>query len=147
LLLRNLDQLEDILTDVVDTGARQVNFVEFQTSKLKEIRANARRQAVKAAREKAELYCNAAGAKLGPVIYIEDVNPDNLFDVKRGQSISKGMSLGISHEVREDTAPAKLKLMTKGQFMLLTLRRFTIIQGNTIKNPRRPVFLTGDFSR
>jgi uncharacterized protein YggE len=105
LLLRNLDQLENILTDVVDIGARQVNFVQFQTSKLKEIRANARRQAVKAAREKAELYCNAAGAKLGPVIYIKDVNPDKLLDLKWGQRFNRGMKLGIEHGASELAAP------------------------------------------
>lgn len=46
--------------------------------RLKEVRAQARQQAVQAAREKAEIYCVAAGITLGPVIHIEDVNPDQL---------------------------------------------------------------------
>ena len=77
-LLRKLDQMEDLLSGIVDAGANEIESVEFQTTKLKELRADARRQAISAAREKAENYCNAAGVTLGKVIHIEDVNPDNL---------------------------------------------------------------------
>jgi hypothetical protein len=77
-LLRKLDQMEDLLSGIVDAGANEIESVEFQTTKLKELRADARRQAIGAAREKAENYCNAAGVTLGKVIHIEDVNPDNL---------------------------------------------------------------------
>jgi uncharacterized protein YggE len=52
--------------------------VDMQTTQLKEVRARARRQAVLAAREKAELYCSAANVKLGAVLHIEDVNPNTL---------------------------------------------------------------------
>src|SRR5262249_46111946 len=49
---------------------------EFRTARLKEHRAEARRRAVAAAREKAENYCRAAGISLGPVVNLEDVNPE-----------------------------------------------------------------------
>ncbi|MCP5051496.1 MAG: SIMPL domain-containing protein [bacterium] len=77
-LLRDLDRIEEILTGVTDAGANEINQVDYQTGELKELRAKARRQAVAAAREKAEIYCQAAGVTLGPVIHIEDVNPDQL---------------------------------------------------------------------
>ncbi len=77
-LLRNLDRLEDVLSGVVDAGANQINSIELQTSQLKEQRAEARSRAVMAAREKAENYCKAAGITLGPIIHIEDVNPQLL---------------------------------------------------------------------
>ncbi|MFN8414437.1 MAG: SIMPL domain-containing protein [Anaerolineales bacterium] len=77
-LLHQLDQMEELLTGLVDAGVNELQDVEFQTTKLKEIRADARRQAIGAAREKAENYCTAAGVDLGKVIHIEDVNPDNL---------------------------------------------------------------------
>lgn len=41
-------------------------------------RAEARRQAITAAREKAEVYSAAAGVEVGEVIQIEDINPDQL---------------------------------------------------------------------
>jgi uncharacterized protein len=78
LVLYDLNIIEEVLEGLVDGGVDELNEVEFQTSRLKAIRAEARRRAVEAAREKAENYCNAAGVSLGSVIHIEDVNPDVL---------------------------------------------------------------------
>jgi uncharacterized protein YggE len=78
LILHDLDRMEEILIGLVDIGVNELAAVEFQTTRLKEIRAQVRRQAIEAAREKAENYCGAAGVRLGSVIHIEDVNPDNL---------------------------------------------------------------------
>lgn len=77
-LIHDVNELENFLIGIVDGGVNHINFMQFQTSKLKEYRAVARRQAVEAAREKAENYCAAANVKLGKVIHIEDVNPDTL---------------------------------------------------------------------
>lgn len=77
-ILRDVSSLEAILSGVVEAGSSEVTSVEFQTSHLKEFRAQARKNAVAAAREKAEVYCEAAGVKLGKVIYIEDRNPEML---------------------------------------------------------------------
>ncbi len=78
LLLRNLDRVEGLLTGIVDSGANEIRSVDFQTSKLKALRAEARQRAIAAAREKAEIYCEAAKVKLGQVIHINDINPDSL---------------------------------------------------------------------
>lgn len=77
-LLHDLDRIEEILVGVVESGANHVNEVELQTSRLKDLRAETRRRAVAAAREKAEGYCQAAGISLGPVVHIEDVSPTRL---------------------------------------------------------------------
>ncbi len=77
-ILSDLSRVEEILAGVVDAGANNILAVDFQTTRLKEIRAEARRQAVAAAREKAEVYCQAAGVELGEVIHMEDINPDQL---------------------------------------------------------------------
>lgn len=77
-ILRDLDIIESVLSGVVEAGANELDDVSFQTSRLKELRADARRRAVEAAREKAENYCKAAGITLGPVIHIQDVNPESL---------------------------------------------------------------------
>ena len=92
LLLSDLERMEDILSGVVDAGANKINSVDFQTTRLKELRAEVRRQAVAAAREKAEIYCEAAGVTLGKVIHIEDINPEQL----RGRE---------GHRVREEIKP------------------------------------------
>ncbi|MEU7095683.1 SIMPL domain-containing protein [Kitasatospora aureofaciens] len=76
--LRELDRLETVLVDVVDAGANQVDGVTFDVQAKKELRAKARAAAVAAAREKAALYAEAAGARLGPVIHIKDIDSDHL---------------------------------------------------------------------
>ena len=82
--LRELDALESVLVDVVEAGANQVDEVEFDVSTKPALRTRARRDAVTAAREKAELYAEAAGARLGPVIHIQDVAPDQGEGVRFG---------------------------------------------------------------
>lgn len=73
--LTELDRADEIATALVAAGMNEIERISFDTSKLKEERAEARRMAVAAAVEKAENYCSAAGVALGPVIHIEDVNP------------------------------------------------------------------------
>src|SRR5512145_734642 len=91
-LLRQLDKMEEFLSCIVDTGVNEITSVEFQTTRLKELRAEARRRAITAAREKAENYCSAAQVHLGQVIHIEDVNPDTL----------RGREGHVSYEIQPD---------------------------------------------
>jgi uncharacterized protein len=91
-LLRQLDTLEDVVSGIVDAGTNEIANVDFQTTRLKEVRADARRRAIDAAREKAENYCNAAKVNLGKVIHIEDVNPDSL----------RGREGHVTYEIQPD---------------------------------------------
>ena len=77
-LLHDMGRLEEILMGIVDAGVNRIGSVDFQTTRLKDLRAQVRVQAIEAAREKAELYCQAAGVRLGKVLHIEDVNPERL---------------------------------------------------------------------
>src|SRR4029078_12694958 len=56
LLLYDMDRMEEVLTGVVDSAANEVSDVELHTTHLKELRAEARRRTVEAAREKAINY-------------------------------------------------------------------------------------------
>jgi len=76
--LSDLNLIESIVSGVIDSGANKIHRVDFQTSQLKTLRAQARREAIVAAREKALNYCEAANVRLGTVLHIEDVNPDLL---------------------------------------------------------------------
>lgn len=73
--LMELDRTDEIAEGLVAAVMNEIERISFETSKLKEERAEARRMAVAAAIEKAENYCSAAGVAFGPVIHIEDVNP------------------------------------------------------------------------
>jgi uncharacterized protein len=83
--LTDLDRADEVATGLVAFGMNEIERISFETSKLKEKRAEARKMAVAASIEKAAIYCAAAGAALGPVIRIEDVNPDAL-ESHRGHS-------------------------------------------------------------
>lgn len=91
-LLRDLGRVEELLAAIVDAGVNRISSVEFQTSRLREVRAEARRRAVEAAHYKAALYCEAGKVRLGEVLHIEDVNPDQL----------RGYEGHVFHEVAPD---------------------------------------------
>jgi len=85
--LRELDRMEDVLTAVVDAGANKIDAVSFETTRLREVRAEARALAVRSARDKAQLYAKSAGIALGAVVHIEDVNPDVLTGRSEGHAV------------------------------------------------------------
>jgi uncharacterized protein len=76
IIVSELDLVDEITDSIIKFGASQIELLSFGTSRLREFREKARRLAVAAAFEKATNYCNAAGVSLGPVIRIQDVNPD-----------------------------------------------------------------------
>lgn len=77
-VVSELDQIENILSGLVDAGANEITSTEFHTLKLKELRARARESAINAAREKAEIYAAAARVAVGEVLHIQDMNPNLL---------------------------------------------------------------------
>lgn len=80
---RDLDDIQGLLVDLVTAGANEIDSVEFDVIAKPELRAQARREAVAAARRKADLYAEAAGVRLGPVIHIDDQDPERM-ELTRG---------------------------------------------------------------
>jgi len=80
-----LDAVQPLLVDLVAAGANEIEGVIFDVTTKGELRAQARREAVAAARRKAELYADAAGIRLGAVVHVEDVDPERAgFERYRG---------------------------------------------------------------
>jgi uncharacterized protein YggE len=86
IVLREMDKIETLLCGLIGAGADELTSVMFQTTRLKELRAESRRRAIVAAREKAELYCLAAGVAVGAVLAIEDVNPESVSGRSEGHT-------------------------------------------------------------
>ncbi|SFO59557.1 SIMPL domain-containing protein [Actinomadura madurae] len=81
----DLDDVQGLLVDLVAAGANEIEAVEFDVTGKGDLRAEARREAVTAARRKAELYAEAAGVRIGAVIHIDDVDPEGAgFERYRG---------------------------------------------------------------
>jgi uncharacterized protein YggE len=76
--IRALDTVETCLVEVVTAGADEIVGVDYDSTRRPELRAAARREAVDLARTKATLYAEAADLKLGPIVHIEDVDPQTL---------------------------------------------------------------------
>ena len=98
-VLRNMDQVEETLTGLIEAGANELTSVTFQTSRLRAVRAEARKRAIEAAREKAELYCAAAGVTAGGVLTIEDANPELLTGRNEGH-VHREPAIDDSGEVK-----------------------------------------------
>ena len=80
------------------------------------LRDEARRKAVSAARRKAEVYTEAAGARLGPVVHIQDVDSESYeFRQYRGHGGGGGNSSG-------DLAPGMVEV-SAGVVLGFTLGR------------------------
>jgi uncharacterized protein len=95
----DLDDVQQLLVDLVAAGANEIEGVDFDVTGKGDLRAEARRQAVAAARNKAALYAEAAGTPLGPVVHIDDVDPETVgFERYRGHGVGGQASA-------EDLAP------------------------------------------
>ncbi len=70
--VRDLALIDTLLTEAVAAGITTVSDVEFRTTEMRKHRDEARRQAVRAAREKAELLAEALGQGLGRAISISE---------------------------------------------------------------------------
>lgn len=97
-VLREMDKVDSLLSGLIAAGANELTSVTFQTTRLKDLRADARRRAVGAAREKAELYCTSAGVAVGSVLAIEDVNPESLSGRSEGHTYREPMAVDDAGE-------------------------------------------------
>ncbi len=97
-VLREMDKVDTVLSGLIAAGANTLTSVTFQTTRLKELRADARRRAMVAAREKAELYCAAAGVGIGPVVSIQDINPESLTGRSEGHTYREAAPVDDSGE-------------------------------------------------
>jgi uncharacterized protein YggE len=76
LKITQLDKYEEISSGILARGVNQINSIEFNTSKLKEHQAEARRLAMKSAKEKATAMATEIDQSIGKAYYInEDASP------------------------------------------------------------------------
>ncbi len=70
--LRNLDKAGGVIDKTVASGSNRLDSISFGFADAKPLLNDARRAAVADARERAALYADAAGVKLGAVLQISD---------------------------------------------------------------------------
>lgn len=75
--VRDIARLGEILDKVVSFGSNQIGGISFSVSETDALMDKARKRAIAAARERAQLYADAAGTGIGKVLKIEEVNTDS----------------------------------------------------------------------
>jgi uncharacterized protein len=98
----DLDDLQLLLVDLVAAGVNELDGVDFDVADKAELRAEARREAVAAARRKAALYAEAAGVRLGAVVRIDDIDPQ-----QGGMGVFRAES-AAGQSTPEDLAPGHI---------------------------------------
>ena len=98
--VRKLDSLGEILDSVVSAGSNQINGVSFAISKPEPLRNRARKLATRDAIEKAGLYAEAAGVKLGNILSIREqshtIAPPRPMPRVRAMAMEAGASVPVA---------------------------------------------------
>lgn len=68
----DLKKFEDLFAELLKTGVTEVNSVDFETSKLRQYKDQARDMAIKAAKEKAAAMAGSIGQSIGKAIRITE---------------------------------------------------------------------------
>ncbi|HLW41508.1 MAG TPA: SIMPL domain-containing protein, partial [Flavobacterium sp.] len=83
--LRNLDQYEILMSDLMDAGANSINGVEFKSTQTEKFASEIRAKAVLDAKKKAQDYASALDQAIGKALIISDqsfVNTPRVYAMK-----------------------------------------------------------------
>ncbi|QDG76567.1 SIMPL domain-containing protein [Labrenzia sp. PHM005] len=109
--VRDLVKLGDLLSKVVDSGANSVDGVRFQVSDPDEKLDEARKEAVAAARHKAEIFAAAAGVDLGSIVSISETGIQMPRPVMmRAESMMMAKAAPVPVEAGEETISASVTI-------------------------------------
>ncbi len=110
--LRDISKFETFLTALLDAGVDDVGSVVFSSSELRKYKDQARAQAVRAAREKAEAIAKEIGQTIGKAVSIEENDIDG-YRSPMANATSNSFSLGDSDDnetVSVGTIPVKAQI-------------------------------------
>ncbi|MBA3471105.1 MAG: SIMPL domain-containing protein [Herpetosiphonaceae bacterium] len=89
--LRDPSKTSDVLTATFKAGANKVINVEFYTTELRKYRDEARKLALQAAKEKADLLTGGVGAETGCVLNIQEQSRSNYYGWWNGYGSSQNL--------------------------------------------------------
>jgi len=77
LRIKDVDRASAVLEAALDAGANQVSHVDYTVEELQEVRAQARDEACRVAKSKADQYAKNFGLKLGAPTAVSENAPEN----------------------------------------------------------------------
>lgn len=104
--LRDISKLDDVMDAVIAAGANRIDGIEYQSSELRKYKDQARDEAVKAAREKADALANGLGNQVGKTYSIDEMQQSGGFYPMAG--LVANVSMEATKARGPSTAPGQL---------------------------------------
>ena len=107
ILLKDLNKYDALMESLVDAGINRISNVEFRSSKIEQLKSDARRQAMLEAKKKADDYVSVIGQKVGKALTISDNTqvyyPQPMYEMK-------AMAMGGDAAPRETLAIGEINV-------------------------------------
>jgi len=108
--LKDLKMYEAVMTGLLNSGINRIDHVQFTSSKIEELRADARIAAIKNAKEKAIAYASALGQSIGKAVEISEQGASS---PQQPTYKARMMSMEMDSSAGETIAPGELIINTK----------------------------------
>ena len=108
--LKDLKMYEGVMTGLLNSGINRIDNVQFTSSKMEALRADARIEAIKNAKEKATAYASALGQTIGKAVQISEQGTSS---PQPPMYKARMMSMEMDSAGGETIAPGELVITTK----------------------------------
>ena len=105
-VLRKFGRLDEFVSAAVEAGANTVESISFETTEIRKYQDDARKLAIKAAREKATLLASELGQKIGKARTITEGGRE--YSGRASRSLSRGNGGGGGMFIRGATEPSAI---------------------------------------
>ena len=109
ILLKDISKYDSLMMGLVDNGINNITNVCFESSKMEDLKSEARKLAIKEAKHKAEDFVSVLGQKIGKAILISDNSVQNYFPQQTMFKSSMGMAAD-GNEPRETLAIGQIEV-------------------------------------
>jgi uncharacterized protein YggE len=107
--LREISRFDDLLADVLKAGITRLSNLEFRDSQIRKHRDEARRMAIRAAKEKAQLLASEIGQSVGPAYSITEEGGGDYGRSNYAQNATRETGSGSS-DSESATAPGSISV-------------------------------------
>lgn len=107
--LRDLSKYEKFMNGLLETGINRINNVNFATSKIKELEAEARKKAIENAQMKAKEYAQVLNQTIGKAISINENQMNTPFPIYK----SSAMRMESDSSDQQTLAVGEMEIRTK----------------------------------
>jgi len=109
--LKDLERYESLMNGLVERGINRINGISFSSSKIDELKSQARIKAIQNAKMKAEEYTNALGQSIGKAVLISEFSNTNYpGPVNRANMMQSSDALGMEQQT---ISVGEIEIITK----------------------------------